>query len=176
MPHETDSRPDSKSGGSHTYIRLLPQCCQPTPFFLFTFLSFSFSSFFPPYIFPFHTSLQLPAPLRPLHNDIYHTPIVKMKPIHDMPSLCTVVLSALWAEDDVPDDDEYSSNSAASSTASSWESQRQLDFLNYCHAIFSQLNVSCSVIYTRYIGSCKVLEGHELVVVILVVPKKKSEK
>ncbi|ORY94540.1 hypothetical protein BCR43DRAFT_564836, partial [Syncephalastrum racemosum] len=71
-----------------------------------------------------------------------------MKPIHDMPSLCTVVLSALWAEDDLPSDDEHSNSSTISSTTSTWESQRQLDFMNYCHTIFSQLNVSCSVIYT----------------------------
>lgn len=55
--------------------------------------------------------------------------MAQLKQIQDLPGLCTAVVSSFWNK---------------------WDSSRQFDFYTYCQTILGYINVSPSVVYTRY--------------------------
>lgn len=55
--------------------------------------------------------------------------MAQLKQIQDLPGLCTAVLSSFWDK---------------------WDNSRQAEFYTYCQTVLSYINVSPSVVYTRY--------------------------
>lgn len=71
--------------------------------------------------------------------------VSSLRPPQDLPSLCTIVVSTLWVQ-------YYPSSSSTKAVQQQlWDDARRLEFHTYCQSILSYLNISPSVIYTRYI-------------------------
>lgn len=69
--------------------------------------------------------------------------VSSLRPPQDLPSLCTIVVSTLWVQ--------YHPSSTKAVQQQLWDDARRLEFHTYCQSILSYLNISPSVIYTRYI-------------------------
>lgn len=109
--------------------------------------NYSFSSFlsFSPKNLS-HIATHACSPLRFLsnnNNDNNMVLVSSLRPPQDLPSLCTIVVSTLWVQ--------YHPSSTKAVQQQLWDDARRLEFHTYCQSILSYLNISPSVIYTRYI-------------------------